>query len=192
MLKWSDWQEAEGTSAHADPVEVLTPFPRPGWQLIKGTNNMEVAESDKNETFWLYGDSDDESSLEEPVGDVAEVGTAADQAGPAGQVRTYIRKRSRKRARGGDAVRDGSGKLKKQYLPTTLSAEELAADVAASAGLPDHRLGEHEEGVLNDDIDEEMYFKVPDLVGCLTMCVSACPSSRQHHCQRGGVQCKSA
>jgi hypothetical protein len=148
---------------------------------------MEVVESDKHDTFWLYGDSDNESSLEEPAGDVAEIsGIAADQAEPAGRVRTY-RKRSRKRARGGDTVKAGSGKLRKYDLPTTLSGEELAAEVAHAAGLPDHRLGEHEEGVLNDDIDEEMYFKVPDPVACLTMCVSACSGSMQHHCQCGGV-----
>jgi hypothetical protein len=106
--------------------------------------------------FRVFGDSDDESSLAGPDG---EASAAAEQLEPTeahADVQSF-KKSGRKRPRDGDTVRSSS----KFYQQIQLSDVELAAEVAEAAGLHPHRLGDHEQGVLNEDnINDDMYFKV--------------------------------
>lgn len=156
---------------------------------------MAAEAAEVSEKRFLFFDSDDDYSLEggpaaspptqEEEGlDAAGTADAAPaQAGGNGQP---FRKRSRKRGQHGDTRFSSKPKQQQQRQ---LSIEELAAlvrdEVALSCDLPHHKLGEYEEGVLNDDINEEMYFQVQlqlaapvPLVRCRACSGFACARAR--------------
>jgi hypothetical protein len=128
------------------------------------TQQMDVADpADELEHgkygFRVFGDSDDESSLAGPDGEASAAAEPLEPTEAHADVQSF-KKSGRKRPRDGDTIRSNS-KYYKQHMQIQLSDVELAAEVAEAAGLHPHRLGDHEQGVLNEDnINDDMYFKV--------------------------------
>jgi hypothetical protein len=118
-------------------------------------------EGEDSEDFRFYGDSDDDEDSSFAPGSGGGVSGALETADtPAEEQRPFKGRGGRKRGRG-DTIRFSRSISKKELLAAQqLSARELAEEVAEAAGLDPFRLAEHEQGVLDDDFDDEVYFKV--------------------------------
>lgn len=113
--------------------------------------------------FRVFGDSDDESNLAGPSGSPETLAAAEHlDSKEAGDIQSY-KKHGRKRPRdnsGRFTIKSSTGRFRNRQLEVQLSDVQLAAEVTEAAGLHPHRLGDHEQGVLNDDLNDELYFKV--------------------------------
>ena len=123
-------------------------------------NGSEAAESSDEESDFVVYDDDDETedfSQDVPASAANEEEEAAEQLGPAAAFADIQsqKKRSRKRARNFDTIRTS-----KAYTKSQLTELELVEEIAENCDLNPHGLNDHEHGLLDDDINEELYFKV--------------------------------
>lgn len=120
--------------------------------------DLEGGEGEDSEDFQFYGDSDDDEDSVFVSGSADGVSGALETADTPAEEQRPFKGRGRKHARGDALSRSIS---KKELLAAQqLSARELAEEVAEAAGLDPFRLADHEQGVLDDDFDDELYFKV--------------------------------
>lgn len=117
-------------------------------------------EGEDTEDFRVYGDSEDDDDSSFVPGSGEGVSAALETADTQAEEQRPFKVRGRKRLRG-NAVRFSRSISRKELLAAQqLSARELAEEVAEAVGLHPFRLAENEQGVLDDDFDDELYFKV--------------------------------
>lgn len=118
---------------------------------------MDVAEVDSEEGYTSFVDteeeveSDDDFSLDSSPTATAQAPRSGKKRGPGAISKQYSRQSSKQQ----------------HHIQAQLTDTQLAAEVAEAVGLPPHRFGEHEQGVLSEGDTsrlDDMYFQVRNFI----------------------------